>query len=112
MSKSYSPEEISASVLKKLTNDASKYLVQTVTQAVVTVPAYFNDSQRQATKDAGKITGLEVLRIIKERLEGVKTALMKMGASNYSQQVDTTDFSQDTNESNDVIDAEFNESPK
>jgi molecular chaperone DnaK len=66
MEKSFSPEEISASVLKKLADDASKYLGQTVTQAVVTVPAYFNDSQRQATKDAGKIAGLEVLRIINE----------------------------------------------
>jgi molecular chaperone DnaK len=66
MDKSYSPEEISASVLRKLADDASKYLGQTVTQAVVTVPAYFNDSQRQATKDAGRIAGLEVLRIINE----------------------------------------------
>ena len=66
MQKSFSPEEISASVLRKLADDASKYLGETVTQAVVTVPAYFNDSQRQATKDAGKIAGLEVLRIINE----------------------------------------------
>ena len=66
MKKSFSPEEISASVLRKLADDASKYLGETVTQAVVTVPAYFNDSQRQATKDAGKIAGLEVLRIINE----------------------------------------------
>lgn len=66
METSFSPEEISASVLRKLADDASKYLGQTVTQAVVTVPAYFNDSQRQATKDAGKIAGLEVLRIINE----------------------------------------------
>ena len=66
MKKSFSPEEISASVLRKLADDASKYLGQTVTQAVVTVPAYFNDSQRQATKDAGKIAGLDVLRIINE----------------------------------------------
>ena len=66
MEKSFSPEEISASVLRKLADDASKYLGQAVTQAVVTVPAYFNDSQRQATKDAGKIAGLEVLRIINE----------------------------------------------
>ena len=66
MVKSFSPEEISASVLRKLADDASKYLGETVTQAVVTVPAYFNDSQRQATKDAGKIAGLEVLRIINE----------------------------------------------
>ena len=66
MKKSFSPEEISASVLRKLADDASKYLGQTVTQAVVTVPAYFNDSQRQATKDAGKIAGLDILRIINE----------------------------------------------
>ena len=66
MEKSFSPEEISARVLRKLADDASKYLGETVTQAVVTVPAYFNDSQRQATKDAGKIAGLEVLRIINE----------------------------------------------
>ncbi len=64
--KSFAPEEISAQVLRKLADDASKYLGETVTQAVVTVPAYFNDSQRQATKDAGKIAGLEVLRIINE----------------------------------------------
>jgi molecular chaperone DnaK len=64
--KSYSPEEISASVLRKLTDDATEYLRQTVTQAVVTVPAYFNDSQRQATKDASKIVGLEILRIMNE----------------------------------------------
>ena len=66
MGKSFSPEEISANVLRKLADDASKYLGETVTQAVVTVPAYFNDSQRQATKDAGKIAGLEILRIINE----------------------------------------------
>ncbi len=66
MQKSFSPEEISASVLRKLADDASKYLGNSVTQAVITVPAYFNDSQRQATKDAGKIAGLEVLRIINE----------------------------------------------
>merc|ERR1719386_461023 len=66
MGKSFSPEEISANVLRKLADDASKYLGETVTQAVVTVPAYSNDSQRQATKDAGKIAGLDVLRIINE----------------------------------------------
>ncbi|MBL6798793.1 MAG: molecular chaperone DnaK, partial [Synechococcus sp. BS307-5m-G39] len=60
------PEEVSAQVLRKLAEDAGKYLGETVTQAVITVPAYFNDSQRQATKDAGKIAGLEVLRIINE----------------------------------------------
>jgi molecular chaperone DnaK len=64
--KQFAPEEISAQILRKLKDDASKYLGQEVTQAVITVPAYFNDSQRQATKDAGKIAGLEVLRIINE----------------------------------------------
>ena len=64
--KQFAPEEISAQVLRKLVDDASKYLGETVTQAVITVPAYFNDSQRQATKDAGKIAGIEVLRIINE----------------------------------------------
>jgi len=66
LSKEFSPEEISAQVLRKLINDASTYLGQDVTQAVITVPAYFNDSQRQATMDAGKIAGIEVLRIINE----------------------------------------------
>ena len=66
LDKEFSPEEISAQVLRKLTNDAGKYLGQTIQQAVITVPAYFNDSQRQATKDAGKIAGLDVLRIINE----------------------------------------------
>merc|ERR1712151_971137 len=66
LNKEFSPEEISAQVLRKLVNDASTYLGQEVTQAVITVPAYFNDSQRQATMDAGKIAGIEVLRIINE----------------------------------------------
>jgi molecular chaperone DnaK len=66
LSKQFAPEEVSAQVLRKLADDAGKYLGETVTQAVITVPAYFNDSQRQATKDAGKIAGLEVLRIINE----------------------------------------------
>jgi len=64
--KQYAPEEISAQVLRKLAEDASKYLGEKVNDAVVTVPAYFNDAQRQATKDAGKIAGLNVLRIINE----------------------------------------------
>ena len=64
--KKYSPQEISAMILQKLKADAESYLSETVTQAVITVPAYFSDAQRQATKDAGKIAGLEVLRIINE----------------------------------------------
>ena len=66
LDKQFAPEEVSAQVLRKLAEDAGKYLGETVSQAVITVPAYFNDSQRQATKDAGKIAGLEVLRIINE----------------------------------------------
>ncbi len=64
--KEHTPQEVSAMILRKLADDASAYLGEKVTQAVITVPAYFNDSQRQATKDAGKIAGLEVLRIINE----------------------------------------------
>src|SRR3982075_1228227 len=64
--KQYAPEEISALVLRRLAEDAAKFLGERVTEGVVTVPAYFNDAQRQATKDAGRIAGLEVLRIINE----------------------------------------------
>jgi molecular chaperone DnaK len=64
--RTYAPEEISAQVLRKLAEDASKFLGEKVTEAVITVPAYFNDAQRQATRDAGRIAGLEVLRIINE----------------------------------------------
>jgi molecular chaperone DnaK len=66
LNKEFAPEEISAMVLKKLADDASRYLGEPVTGAVITVPAYFNDSQRQATRDAGRIAGLEVLRILNE----------------------------------------------
>ena len=64
--KNYSPSQVSAFILQKMKETAENYLGEKVTQAVITVPAYFNDSQRQATKDAGKIAGLEVLRIINE----------------------------------------------
>jgi len=66
VNKDFAPEEISAMILKKLVEEATRYLGEEITGAVITVPAYFNDSQRQATKDAGKIAGLEVLRIINE----------------------------------------------
>jgi molecular chaperone DnaK len=64
--KDYTPQEISAMILQKLVNDASTFLGERVTKAVITVPAYFNDAQRQATKDAGRIAGLEVPRIVNE----------------------------------------------
>lgn len=66
LNKEFAPEEISAQVLRKLSEDAAKYVGEPIKQAVITVPAYFNDSQRQATKNAGRIAGLEVLRIINE----------------------------------------------
>ena len=66
LKKEFSPEEISASILKKLVDDATRYLKEKITQAIITVPAYFNDSQRTATKDAGTIAGLEVLRLLNE----------------------------------------------
>ncbi len=64
--KNYSPQEISASILQKMKQTAEEYLGESVKEAVITVPAYFSDAQRQATKDSGKIAGLDVLRIINE----------------------------------------------
>ncbi|HTN39987.1 MAG TPA: molecular chaperone DnaK [Asticcacaulis sp.] len=92
--KDYSPQQISAFILMKMKEDAEAYLGETVTQAVITVPAYFNDAQRQATKDAGKIAGLEVLRIINEptaaalaygldKNDGKKIAVYDLGGGTF-----------------------------
>src|ERR1700726_4609895 len=92
--KLYAPEEISAQVLRKLADDAGKFLGERVTEAVITVPAYFNDAQRQATKDAGQIAGLEVLRIINEptaaalaygleKQDGTTTAVYDFGGGTF-----------------------------
>ncbi len=92
--KDYSPQQVSAFILQKMKEDAEAYLGETVTQAVITVPAYFNDAQRQATKDAGKIAGLEVLRIINEptaaalaygldKNDGKKIAVYDLGGGTF-----------------------------
>ena len=75
--KDYTPQEISSMILRKLADDASNYLGEKVTSAVITVPAYFNDAQRQATKDAGKIAGLDVLRIVNEPTAAALLTVLK-----------------------------------
>jgi molecular chaperone DnaK len=130
----YAPEEISALVLRKLAEDAAKFLGEKVTEAVITVPAYFNDAQRQATKDAGRIAGLNVLRIINEptaaalaygaleddapldRLSGLTAELQQVchglgaaasAASGASARLDQQPGAPQGGGSDDVIDAEF-----